>query len=359
MLADLMKDGSIVVAGYYGFGNAGDELILRSLIHQLKRQSPPSRITIFSAQREQTAKHFEVEAVNRWWFCEWILPLWKARRFILGGGGVLQESTGVWNHAYYLSLLVLAKCLGCRTEIIAIGVDPLRTNFNRWWTRFVFNVMVDYASVRDSDSQQALEASGVDRRISRVPDLIFQLTLPEASKAPNHSRGGPSRIALALCAWPERVGWEQDLALLCDRLVSQLNVLIELLVFFPAQDEALARKVAEGAQEPAPVRIWSQPEDLLTWIQDYDLVIGMRYHALALTALAKKPFIGWGSQRKVRTLCRDFSQPLWSFERGWDADAIFRQIGEAWRHRDVLPDRYRSRLLSSTTPLTQLTQLTT
>jgi polysaccharide pyruvyl transferase WcaK-like protein len=92
------------------------------------------------------------------------------------------------------------------------------------------------------------------------------------------------------------------------------------------------------------VRVWAQPEDLPAWIQEYGLVVGMRYHALALAALAEKPFIGWGFQRKVRTLCRDFSQPMWTFERGWDPEAMYRQVCEAWRGRDALPDRYRAQI---------------
>ena len=92
------------------------------------------------------------------------------------------------------------------------------------------------------------------------------------------------------------------------------------------------------------MRVWQQPEDLLAWIQEYDLVIGMRYHALVLAALAKKTFIGWGYQLKVRNLCRDFNQPMWTFERGWDGDAVFRQIGDAWKRRGILPERYREPL---------------
>ena len=48
------KKGSVMIAGYYGFGNAGDELVLASLIQQLRTHDPDVEITVLSQQPEQT-----------------------------------------------------------------------------------------------------------------------------------------------------------------------------------------------------------------------------------------------------------------------------------------------------------------
>lgn len=332
-----MKRDAVIIAGYYGFGNAGDELILRSMIDFVYREGSKARIVVFSADPLATSRHFGVEAVDRWKPWQWIPAFLTAKRFILGGGGLLQESTGPWNHLYYLSLVLIAGLLGCRTEVRAIGVDPIVHQLNRWLTRLVFNHFVDYASVRDTDSQRSLEIAGVHTPILRTADAVFQLATPPQGK-------DSARIAFAICPWNRRPGWDQDLALFCSKTAQQLKVSIDLLVFYPAEDEALAQKVVELSGGTVNFRRWSQPEELLSWMGDYQLVVGMRYHALALAALAEKPFVGWGYQRKVRSLCREFGQPLWTFERGWESDAVFRQIGEAWRHRDILPQRYRPSL---------------
>jgi polysaccharide pyruvyl transferase CsaB len=334
------KKGTVAIAGYYGFGNAGDELVLLALIQQLRRARHDVPITVFSARPHQTAEHFGVKAVSRWKPWSWVAALWHAEIFILGGGGLLQESTGVWNHIYYLSLLSLAKVLRCRTEVRALGVDPIMHWWNRIWTRFVFDYLVDYVSVRDTESQRALETTGVVRRLWRVPDLVFNLDRPKA-RPPAQS---PARIAWAMTAWPQRPGWEHDLAAIMDRTAKQLGAKNEIVVFFPAQDEALARRVAEIATQPVDLRTWGEPEELIGAMQDYSLTIGMRYHALALAALAERPFIGWGFQRKVRTLCRDFNQPMWTFERGWDPESVFRQVAEAWKRREAVSERYKAQL---------------
>jgi polysaccharide pyruvyl transferase CsaB len=221
-----VKENAIVLAGYYGFGNAGDELILRSLMDRLRLEDPSTQITVLSQNPVQTRQRFLVEAVNRWNPFAWIGPLWRARRFMLGGGGLLQETTGPWNHLYYLSLVLLAKILGCQTEVRAIGVDPIHHPLNRWWTRFVFNTFVDKASVRDTESAHAMQAVGVHLMLQTRPDLIFQLRS-------TFEKPSSPRLAMAVIPWRGRPGWEMDIAQMCDRVAEHLKVSVDLVPFFP------------------------------------------------------------------------------------------------------------------------------
>jgi polysaccharide pyruvyl transferase CsaB len=331
----MRKAKCIVIGGYYGFGNAGDELILRSIVEQLRAQDPERQITVLSNRPEATRRDFGVQAVDRWRPWQWIKPLWQADLFLLGGGGLLQESTGPWNYFYYLFQVVLAKCLGCRTEIHAIGVDPMGNALHRSLTRWVCNFFVNRISVRDHESQRVLEVSGVWLPVLRMADPVFRLRLPPPTNAE------PGGIAFVLAPWPQRLGWDHDLALLMDRVIEQLGTPIEMPIFFPEKDERFCRRVASLTNDRISLRTWQRPEDLLALMPRYELIIGMRYHALVLAALAGKPFIGWGFQHKVRSLCSELGQPIWSFERGWDAEAVFRQITEAWRQRAALPDRYK------------------
>lgn len=343
-----MKNEIVLIAGYYGFDNAGDELILLSLIQQLKKENPACEIAVLSCRPELTRKRYGVEAVDRWRAFDWIAPFRKARRFILGGGGLLQESTSSWNHIYYLSLLCLAKCFGCRTEVRSVGVDPISNALNRWMTQLVFRFFVDQASVRDKDSRDALEASGVLGVIQIRPDPVFQLKIPIT---PENARDS-APIAMAISPWPERPAWSQEVAELIERVSKALHVRVELLIFFPEEDSSLTHRIADLTGDAISVRTWSHPEEVLDWMRNYGLIIGMRYHALALAALAGRPFIGWGYQRKVTNLCRDFNQPLWTFERGWDEEAVFRQICEAWRRRDILPERFQTQVRANLCALT-------
>jgi len=321
-----MKRQAIIIAGYYGFGNAGDELILRALVERYRRQDPASPLIVFSASPEKTATAFNVQAVNRWNPFAWVGPMLKAKLFVLGGGGLLQESTGSMNHFYYLSLIHIAKFLGCKTETVGLGIDPIRGAFNRWLTGWTFNYSLDRIQVRDKASMRVLRASGVDRSVDIQPDLVFDLSVPQG-------KPDATRIAFALAPWRGRTGWDQDLGFFCRELSQKLEIPIDLLPFFPEQDVPLAEKVRVQAKCELGLRIWEKPEDLLSWIPEYGLIIGMRFHALVLAAKANVAYVGWGNQCKVRQFCVDQTQPFWDFDRGWSSESVIRQIIDAWNRR--------------------------
>jgi len=323
-----MKRHKTVFAGYYGFGNAGDELILKALIERIRRSDPASPQIALSQTPEQTSAHFGIEAVNRWNVFSCANAMLSAKRFILGGGGLLQESSGPFNHLYYLGLVVMAHVLGCRTETIGLGVDPVRHTYNRWMTGWVFNHLVDRIAVRDKASMRVLRSCGVDRAIEVQRDLVMELPVKQGQ--PQNA----DRIALCVMKWPGRIGWDQDLALFCEALQKKMGVAIDLFPFFPNEDRELSEAIASKTRATIKLRVWEKPEDLLECFSDYGLVISMRYHALVLAHLAGVPVVGWGQQAKVRQFCVDFTQPFWDFDRGWNVDTMLRQISDVWASRN-------------------------
>ena len=56
----------IVISGYYGFGNLGDEAVLCSMLQALRSEIPHLEITVLSNDPEITFREYGVLAVNRW-----------------------------------------------------------------------------------------------------------------------------------------------------------------------------------------------------------------------------------------------------------------------------------------------------
>jgi polysaccharide pyruvyl transferase CsaB len=315
---------SLILAGYYGFGNAGDELILHSLIQSFRKDNPEIEITVFSKTPMETRRHFDVQAVDRWRPASWISPLFHASHFILGGGGLLQEETGPWNHFYYLSLLMAAKMFGCQTEVTALGVDPVRGAFNRFWTRFILNHFVDVISVRDETSREALLEAGVTMPVSLRADPVRDLNVERSARSSN-------RIALALSPSKIRPNWDREIAQLCDHLAAQLDASIDLLAFFPAEDEKFERAIARQSAGVRSVRVWEKPIDLLSWMPQYQLVVATRFHALILASGSQIPFVGWGPQKKVEALCRELGKPYTNTDEIWNEDDQLNQIASLYQ----------------------------
>ena len=58
---------NIVISGFYGLGNTGDEAILEAIIYNLRDELENPDITVFSLSPEKTASEHEVHSIYRGW----------------------------------------------------------------------------------------------------------------------------------------------------------------------------------------------------------------------------------------------------------------------------------------------------
>ena len=56
---------NILISGYYGFDNIGDESILRTLVTSLRERIPDCSLTVLSHDPAATREKYGVEAVER------------------------------------------------------------------------------------------------------------------------------------------------------------------------------------------------------------------------------------------------------------------------------------------------------
>src|SRR4051812_14982118 len=123
---------NVTVAGYYGFGNLGDELILSALLAELRQTVPSARVTVLSADPAGTVRRHGVSAVSRWNPASVLVRLLKSDLFVLGGGGLLQDQTSFGSLAYYLGLAWLARSFGSIVVLYAVGVDKISGRIAKW-----------------------------------------------------------------------------------------------------------------------------------------------------------------------------------------------------------------------------------
>ena len=158
---------SIVVSGYYGFRNAGDEAMLAAMIEVLSDLDPKLNITVISANPEDTKRRHGVHAV--YWLNYWQIAkvIRKSDLVISGGGSLLQDVTSVRSIYYYMSILFLAKMLGKPTMLYAQGIGPICGSFARKAMRWLGN-KIDLITVRDEGSLEELDNLGVKKTPIRV-----------------------------------------------------------------------------------------------------------------------------------------------------------------------------------------------
>ena len=116
---------NIVVSGYYGSKNAGDEAMLAAMIEVLSDLDPKVNITVISAKPQDTMQRHGVRAVS------WIsLPdIWRALRdadlMLSGGGSLLQNVTSGRSLYYYMGIIFLARLAGTPVMLYAQGIGPI------------------------------------------------------------------------------------------------------------------------------------------------------------------------------------------------------------------------------------------
>jgi polysaccharide pyruvyl transferase CsaB len=146
----------ILVAGYYGYRNWGDEGSLATLLQVLPREA----VCALSGDPAFTEATYGICALPR-------LELRTVRRairesdaLILGGGSLLQDATSLRSLLYYLALIRWGLRAHGRVLLVGQGVGPLRRRLGRRLTARLLQ-RVPFLSVRDADSARLLSSLGV------------------------------------------------------------------------------------------------------------------------------------------------------------------------------------------------------
>lgn len=295
----------VLISGYYGFDNAGDEAILYALVQGLRRRRPNLDLTVLSANPERTAAVYGVRAVPRRRLPVLLREMRRADLFVMGGGGLLQDTTSLASLQYYLGLVAMARACGKRTFFYAQGIGPVRTGIGRRMTRLLVN-RVEAVTVRDEESRRELAELGVRRpRIRVTADPVLGLEpRPEwlergRALLAELGLGGEPVAGISMRPWPSAAGYMRTVAEAADRLAGEGRRVLFLPFHHPG-DLEICRETAALMQAPAVVL--ERPCDfseLIGVCAHLDLAVGMRLHFLVFAALAGVPLVGLPYDPKV------------------------------------------------------------
>ena len=158
----------IVVSGYYGAKNAGDEAMLAAMLEVLGDLDPELHITVISADPADTERRHGVHAVGAMDAGAIFGAVRRADLLISGGGSLLQNVTSRRSLYYYMAVITLALLLGRRVMLYAQGIGPVTGRFACLCMRLIGN-RVSLITVRDEGSMAELRRLGI-RRPNRKAD---------------------------------------------------------------------------------------------------------------------------------------------------------------------------------------------
>ncbi len=298
----------IVISGYYGSKNAGDEAMLAAMLEVLGELEDIA-VTVISVNPEDTRKRHGVDAIP------WLNPFAIVRKIfgadlvISGGGSLLQNVTSRRSLYYYLGIIFLARLFSRRVMLYAQGIGPIEGSMPRRLMHWIVNG-VDLITVRDHGSLEELSRLKIDRpKIVCTADPV--LAIRPASLTIGRDilrRSGEGKfldahstlIGVAVRRWH---GWDRcraQLAAALDELAHELKARIIFLPMQYPEDVRAAREVADISTVDCDVLDGEfSTGELLSLVGCMDLLISIRLHALIFAGVMNVPMLGISYDPKI------------------------------------------------------------
>ncbi|HEY9887495.1 MAG TPA: polysaccharide pyruvyl transferase CsaB [Candidatus Obscuribacterales bacterium] len=293
----------VVLCGYYGMGNGGDEALLASLLQMLPAGTVP---VVLSGNPAETTERYGVEAHPRKSISGLRAAFRGAEGFIWGGGSLMQDTTSVLNPLYYGGLMLLAQRLGLKTVAWAQGIGPLQRGWTRRLTR---QTLRQCTGVTVRDRAAAAQAANWRVRAWLAPDPVWALaSAPVAGLADFPA----PRVAVALRShpWltPARLA---DFSTALAHFQTATGTSILLVPFQASKDLAIATAIQPHLPGPSQILPLRDPRQLKGIFRGVEMAIAMRLHALIMAAAEGCRCFALSYDPKVTYLAEDLELPGW------------------------------------------------
>lgn len=340
----LSKQDEILISGYYGFKNSGDDALLKAIIDDLKKHIESPNIVVLSAAPGETAKTYRVKSINRLSPLQIRRHMKKAGMLISGGGTLIQDRTSTKSLWYYLAVIKMAKDMGLKVMLYSNGIGPLRKESNINITRKILNE-TDLITLRDKESMDTLRRIGVSKpKMLLTADPALTLKLPDKTIGKRilfEARVPDKRLlGISVRKWGSLGSdFENIIARVCDRAAAEYGLYPVFLPMQASKDLGISRSIMSRMKEKASVIENHQTvNDMLSVVGCMDFCIGMRLHMLMYAAINSVPLIGIAYDPKISSFMKNMGQKSCIHTDELTEDKLFKMLEETIRDYVTIKD---------------------
>lgn len=291
----------VLLCGFYGAQNCGDELILRACLDMIDTSKVDVTIMLYNNYafnpnyyRPYNVIHYPKSIGDTDFLAETFDAI------IWGGGAVIDDTNYFYNsirtNLSYILNKTTHKMLSMGKKAIILGVSSSQKIQNKKYIEelnYIFR-NADIVSLRDTNSRNSLTAAGIDcSRVQIVDDLALSLTYPQQSKLPAADIG--------LVLMPNQGNLEQ-MTQITKQVVNECNTALDksckirFISFYNEYDNdvKLYQTIAQqaGLENYEIIDTVFTPEEVASVIHSCDFIASMRYHAMLLSAILGKKTLG-------------------------------------------------------------------
>lgn len=331
----------ILISGYYGFDNSGDDAILKAIVKDLRENSENIEIVALSNKPSHTKRIYGIEAINRFKMREVRRAIKSCDLFISGGGSLLQDVTSTRSILYYLLLMNLAKRHKKPVMVYANGIGPINKKFNRFLTKRILN-KVDLITLRDEDSKKFLEQLGVkNTNIHVTADPVFTLIpsteerISEIFEIENIPLERPM-IGISVRQWKNNDELVSTIAKTIDYILGSYDVNVLLIPMHYPEDLDISMKIKENVNRGNCylLKEMYSVEDIMGIIKKMELIIAMRLHSLIYAATQGTPMIGLIYDPKIEGFLKFIDMEYMCHIEDIELVELYTDIDNVWKNKD-------------------------
>lgn len=282
------KESDILICGYYGYGNLGDETLLSVIVRELRKRKPSVRLCAFSASPEKTKAYHLIDTVSRFDFAGIAEKMKHSKVLLFGGGNLLQDKTSTHSLLYYTHILRMAKKYGLKIAVYANGIGPIALETNQARVKEALG-LAEHISLRDRDSFLLVK--------SFYPERKIRLTFDPAILTESANRTFPYEKYFVIAPKKTFPDCTENLVKAIRLLSEKTNLQPVVVSMYDDQDLNYAKKLA--ARTNAEFCDLRRPEDCISLLERAELLISSRLHGLVYATAAACPMLGYSDDGKL------------------------------------------------------------
>lgn len=334
---------SILISGYYGFDNSGDDAILKAIVKDIRRANSKVNIHVLSNNPKKTKEIYGVEAVNRFKLMEVFKAIKNTNLLISGGGSLLQDITSTRSILYYLAIMKLNKLMKKPVMIYANGIGPIEKNINRFLTKRILN-KVDLITLRDESSKDYINKLGVkNKNIFVTADPVFTLEPAPFNRVKEifqyeNIPVDKKFIGISVRRWKNFNNISSIMADIIKCIIKEYKVNVILIPMHYPEDLDISLEIKEmvSMEECNIIKGKYKVEEIMGIIKELEIIVAMRLHSLIYAATQEVPMVGVSYDPKVDGILKSIGMDHICHVEDLSYDDLKREIDLVWREKDKL-----------------------
>lgn len=300
----------IVVAGYHGFENAGDDATLITIINSIRSNDEKAKITVLSWNPKLTEELYKVKATYRFNPFTVLAKIIGCNVLVLGGGTLLQDATSKRSNTYYLGLIRIAKMFGKKVMLYSNGLGPFSEEGKKKTAKVLEKV--DLITLRENFAKSLLDEMKVTKpevvitadpafTLGSMIDEKDKLTVIERENIPTDKK----LVGLSIRSARGEEEYKKIIAKLCDYIIEKYDCNILFIPFQYPKDLKISDEIVDVMKNKAyVVRGKNSVKEIINLISNCYMTISMRLHSLIFSAIANVPSLGIVYDPKVDHYCK-------------------------------------------------------